>query len=56
MKKYISILLAMMLAVCAAGCGQTPETPSSEGTEPSAQSGEERDMPLQYGINAHIYE
>lgn len=56
MKKYISILLAMMLAVCAAGCGQTPEIPSSEGTEPSAQSGEERDMPLQYGINAHIYE
>ena len=53
MKKYLAVILAILLAFCAAGCETVPEV-----TEPSESSDAqtERTEPLRYGLNAHIYE
>ena len=48
MKKLISVLLAFLLLICLAGCDTEPGENSAAITE--------RKEPLNYGINAHIYE
>ena len=46
MKKLITVFLAVLLVICAAGC---------KGSDNSGKI-TERKTPLKYGINAHIYE
>ena len=48
MKKLIAVFLVVLLAVSAAGCGNDSGNSSEKITK--------RNTPLQYGINAHIYE
>lgn len=48
MKKLLALLLVVLLALSAAGCGKKSEEESDKITK--------REQPLQYGLNAHIYE
>ena len=48
MKKLLAVFLVVLLALSAAGCGNK----SNDDSQKTAK----RENPLQYGINAHIYE
>ena len=48
MKRMIAVFLSILIAVCVVGCGKKLGGSSDNTTK--------RDNPLQYGLNAHIYE
>ena len=48
MKRVLAVFLVMILALSAAGCGEKENGPTQKAAK--------RETPLQYGINAHIYE